>query len=61
MAGPTQNNFNRDKKNNDQNNDPMRKEAMPEIHAQKEMEYFFLYIKTKFKIWRKKEAMKELH
>lgn len=35
MAGPTQNNFNRDKKNNDQNNDPMGKEAMSETHAQK--------------------------
>lgn len=31
MAGPTQNNFNRDKKNNDQNNDPMGKEARPKL------------------------------
>lgn len=36
MAEPTQNNFNREEKNNDQNNDSMGKEAMSEIHAPKE-------------------------
>ena len=35
MAEPTQNNFNREKNSNDQNNDPMGKEAMSEIHAPK--------------------------
>ena len=35
MAEPTQNNFNGEKNSNDQNNDPMGKEAMSEIHAPK--------------------------
>lgn len=59
MAEPTQNNFNREKKNNDQNNDSMGKEAMSEIHAPKGI--FVPIHQNKFKIWRKKEAMKELH